>query len=492
MKKILKQWKWIVLVIVIGVISLRAYQRFGVEPEAQSQAKIAVVETYNIAAGTIEPLDAICFAEATTNIEITPEVSGVVRNININDGDEVLQGDILFELDNIQQRVALQDAQVALDSTRLSLSELRGDNNLGDQSSLLQQTKNQQDILVEQARNNLFNTDLRAYPLDDPEDVTRPAPQIIGNYICEQEGEYIIEVYQSNAESGASYRYSGIESGRSSASTTSFGTDLGNCGLELIFNQEFDKNEDWVIPVPNIRSSQYSTLLRAYQQAIENRDIALNQTAASPELIAQQEGRVTQASLRYQLAQDNFEKTRVRAESNGIINGFNIDEGDFVNAFSSIASLKTIDQLELTTFVSLQDRNLISTESLVRINEDVFTIGTLAQSSNSDTRRFKITIPVGENNNYVEGEQYNCSIERNSEITIRDDGGFVVPLSAISIIGTDSYVFTVDQESLTQAIPVETGALLGTDIVVYGLDQGIFIKDARGVINNQQVSIATK
>lgn len=487
MKKILKNWKWLLFIIVIGVIGLRAYQRFGIEPEPQLVSNVVSVETYNINDGVIDPLDAICIAEAITNIQITPEVSGVVNKINIQDGQKVNKGDILFELDNIQQRVALQDARVALNSARLALSDLEADNNLSDQSSLLQQTKNQQDILVNQARNDLLNTDLRAYPQDDPEDTSRPAPKIMGNYTCTTEGEYTIEVYPSSARSGASYKFKGLESGTSSVSTTNFGTNLGNCGLELIFPEGFKKDEDWVIPIPNTRSSQYSAALSAYEQSIENRNISLNQTSASPELIAQQKGRVTQASLRYQLALDNYEKTRVRAGSNGIISDFILDEGDFTSAFVSVASLKTINQLELTTFVSSEDRSLISPDATVKVGEDVLTIGILAQSSNTNSRRFKLTAPVKNNDQYQEGEQYNCSIERNSNTIVRDDGGFVIPLSAISIIGTDSYVFKINEESRAEAVAIETGALLGSDVVVYGIEKGLFIKDARGVINNQQV-----
>lgn len=489
MKKILKQWKWILLIIVLLVILLRAYQRFGNEPEVLSQAKIATVDVYNITDAVLEPLEAICVAEAVTNIQVTPEVSGTVKKINIVDGQKVKKGDILLELDNIQQRVGLQDARVALDSARLGLSDLRGDNDLTNENSLLQQTKNQQDIIVEQSRNNLFNTDLRAYPIDDPENISKPAPQIIGNYTCMNEGQYNIDVYRSSSPSGASYQYQGLESGRSSVSTTSFGTKIGQCGLEIIFPEGFDKDEEWIIPIPNTRSNQYEDASLAYQQAIKNRDIALNQTSASAEIIAQQEGRVTQASLRYQLALNTLEKTRVRAESNGVISDFTIDEGDFINAFSSVASLKTIDQLELTTFISLEDKNLIDNNALVTVGEDSFTIGVLAQSSNTSTRRFKISVPVNNNENYREGEQYSCLIERSNDVIVRDDGGVIIPLSAISIIGIDSFVFRINEDALAIAVPVETGALLGSNIVVYGLTEGSFIKDARGITNNQQVSV---
>lgn len=490
MKKfIIKNWKWVLLLIVVGIIGLRAYQRFGVEKPLISQEKIVAVETYPLFSKNLEPLNLNCIAEPRVSLTLTPQSSGTVKGIYVEDGNFVEEGQILFELDNIQQRVALQDAKVALDSAKLALQDLRQENNTSDSGSLLSQRKRQQDALVEQARNNLFNIDLRAYPKDDPQDTTRPAPEVLGNYTCAQEGQYNIEVYSSASNSGASYRYSGLESGTSSVSLTSFGTDLGNCGLELIFPENFSKNEEWVIPVPNTQSSQYFSALKAYEQAIENREIALNTTETSPELIAQQEGRVTQAGLRYQLAFDNYEKTRIKAETSGVLNNFSLEIGSFVNAFSEVGSIKTVDQLELVAFVGQSDRGYIRSGLPVRVNDTLLSVGNVNLASDTVTRRSKVTIPVTDSASFQEGEQYICEIDRAGGSELRSDGGIVVPLSALSVIGTDTFVFVVNEESITQAVSVSTGALLGNEIVIYADIEGSIVKDARGIRNNQKVTL---
>jgi len=490
MKFITKNWKIIITIIILLVIIFRAYQRFGTEKPEIAAVKIQEVEVFDLFSKNLEPLILSCQAEPVVNVSVTPQSSGTVSNVLVNDGEQVTKNQLLFELDNIQQRVALQDARIALDSALLQLQDLEGENNLDLQSSLLAQTKKQQDIIVNQARNNLFNTDLRAYPIDDPEEIAQTAPQVIGNYTCENRGQYIIEVYSSASDSGASYRYSGLESGTSTVSTTSFGTRIGDCGLELVFPEDFKRNEDWIISIPNTNSSEYFAANSAYEQALENRNIALNQTETSFEEISQQQGRVTQARLRYELAIDNLEKTRVRAMADGALNNFGIDQGDFVNSFSELGTIKTIDRLELVAFVSNNDRQYISPGTSVTIEGIETEVLMVNAGIDSITKQSRMVIAVPEDLSVNEGDQFDCSLVREiSLIEQRDDGGVIVPLSSLSIIGTDSYVFTISQDMKAQALAVTTGALLGTDVVVYGIETGRIIKDARGIRPNEAIRL---
>lgn len=489
MKIIQKNWKWILAIIIVLIIALRAYQRFAQEKPAVLERPLTQVETLSLVSGDLDPLSVACIAEPSLSIGVTPEASGTIERVLVNDGENVTKGQILLELDNIQQRVALQDAKVALDSAQLALQDVVNENDASAQSSFLAQTKKQQDILVEQARNTLFNTDLRAYPLDNPEDSTRPAPEVIGNYTCANEGQYNIEVYASGSDSGASYRYNGLESGTSTASTTTFGTDLGNCGLELVFPAGFKNNEDWIIPVPNTRSSQYFAVKKAYDQAIENRALALNQTEVSPEQIGQQQGRVAQARLRYELAADNLEKTRVRAKATGALEGFSVDQGNFVQSFSEIATIKTVDELELVAFISQDDKSTLNQGAVVSIGDITTEVISINAASNADTRRTRVVIAAPPELAIADGDQLNCAIERSGDTNVRNDGGVIVPLSAVSVIGSDTFVFSISDDMKAQSIGVTTGALLGTDVVIYGIDSGVIIRDARGIRPEQKIQI---
>lgn len=450
----------------------------------------SIVEIYTIGESVDETIDLLCKAEPVSTISITPQVSGKVTQVFVDEGDKVSRGQRIAQIENIQQRVAVADARVALESAELSLSELLKQNDPGFQESLVSQTQTQQEALIENARNTLFNTDLQAYPDDvDDADIAH-APQIIGNYNCLAEGEYIVELYSSAAGSGASYTYSGLESGTESVLTGGFGSRLGSCGLELVFPEEFKNNDTWIIPVPNTRSSEYFSVKKSFENAINNKDIVLNNTEVSPERVSQERGRVNQAQLRYQLALDNLSKTIITAGAAGVISGFDLDEGNYVSAFASLGEIKTIDTFELITSVNVEQQQYITPDTVATVGDIETIVSGVAATIDSVTQKIKVTITSPEGLNVKEGDSMACTLHINQETNIQTDGGVRIPLSAVSIIGITPHVFIVDvNTSLVESIPVSTGAILGEDIIIYGIDSGSVVTDARGLRSGQKVTI---
>lgn len=494
MKKFVKkEWSKILLGLLAGVIVivfvLRIYDRFyATQPVTVDPAPTAV-SVLDLGQEIKNALDLSCRVEPVSEVPISPEASGSVTKVLASEGDSVAEGDILFELENIQQRVSVADARVALEAAKLALKDVQDENDRSSDVSLLMQTKRQQETLIADAYNNFLNTGLQAYPEDDPERARDGGPGVLGNYSCTTEGTYIVDVYPSKSRSGASFKYSGLESGTQTVSSTDFGTPLGACGLELVFPVGFDKNETWVIPVPNTRAAQHESARRRYETAIQNKDIVLNQTEASPERINQLRGRVNQAQLRLQLAVDSLEKTIVRAKIDGVISGFDLDRGDFVGASNPIGSIKTTDNLELVTFVNANEQRFISLDSLVTVSGADTGIKNISQTIDSRTRKLQLVITPPEDLDLVEGLSVPCQVQRRVDTSIRQDGGYNIPLSAVSIIGVDPHVFAINEEGIAVAVPVEVGALLGQDAVVYGLDTGTIIKDARGIRSGDRIRI---
>ena len=487
-----KNWIWILgavilLFIAVGISS----SLFKSEPEIVQDLPPAVeiISLEDVVAGNI---NLSCQVEPVSEVDILSEYSGAVTKVSVAEGDSVVAGDILFEVENIQQRVAVADARVALESAQLALKDLEDQNNLRSSSSLLSQTQSQQDTLVKNALNQFYNNDLRVYPEENPELSDEGGPRIEGNYTCNIEGEYIIDVYGSASSSGGSFRYSGLESGTQTVSTTDFGTRLGDCGLELVFPLGFDKNETWILPIPNNRSISYQNAKTQYESTLAGRDIVINQTEISPELISQSRGRVNQARLRYQLALDNLNKTIVTSKISGVISGFDLDVGDYVTAFSSLGSIKTAEQLELVGYVNAEESKYINQDSLVWVGDENASLNSLAQTIDSQTRKVRFSITPPASLVLTEGLSLPCVIERSFESVGRDDGGVVVPLSSVSIIGIEAYVFSLTEEGIAQAHPVIPGAILGNEVVVYGDVAGSIIKDARGVRDGQSLSIAAQ
>lgn len=306
--------------------------------------------------------------------QLASEISTKILTMNIKEGDFVKKGEVLIVLENINQRLAVKNAQVAVNSAQLQLQKLRNNNELNNSNSVLANVIRQQEKSIELAKNTYLNVGLRAYPENEEE--TTPAPLILGNYNCNKEGEYIIDVYGSNAASGASMNISGLENDRISLSTD-YPVPIGNCGLEIIFPKDFRKNRTWIIPVPNIRSAEYRAAKKQYETILAGKDLAVKTNTVLAEDISAAKDALSQAQLRLEVAQIQLEKTKIRAPFEGQITKIFSDPGDLATAY--------IPLLEMTS-PGFEIITNISNEFLPQLN-----IGDIT-SVNINNRMYKIEL----------------------------------------------------------------------------------------------------
>ncbi|MCD5390029.1 MAG: HlyD family efflux transporter periplasmic adaptor subunit [Candidatus Pacebacteria bacterium] len=474
--------------IVIGLVVLAVMYKIAIGlkseiPEPQTAEQL-VVDIFTINEHKTKSLETLCSVNASSDIAVIPESSGKVKSVFVKDGSVVKKGQKLFSMENIQQQVTVGNAKVSVKSAELALSDLLKKNDASSKNSILNQTISQQKTFVENARNAYLNHDLTAYPEDFDE--TSGAPIISGNYTCDNEGVYNLDIYGSAADSGASVRLSGLETGRFSVSTD-YAVPMGNCGLEISFPSNFKKNKIWTIAIPNIRSSSHFASKKTYEAALSGKDININRIEISPEQISRARAQVSQARLQLSSAYDMLSKTVVRAAVSGTLSGFNVNNGDFTTAFSEIARIKSVGDLELVSYINADERDYIFVGNKAYLEGSEITVTEVSPTIDTQTKKIKITLDVGQENNLVEGTEVSCHIDRVfSDNDIAEKDGKVIPLSAISIIGQNSYVFEIIENKAYKKI-VEVGALLGQDVIVYGLESEIIIRDARAVRDGQEL-----
>jgi len=287
---------------------------------------------------------------------LSPEVSGKIEKILVEPGDIVKKGEILAEIENINQRLALKNADISLNSAQLSLKKMQNNNLLSDEDSVISNVLRQQNVSIENFKNSYLNTDLRAYPEDYDE--STPAPVISGNYSCEEEGSYIIKTYNSASSSGSSIYISGLEEGRTTV-TTDYSIGLGNCGLEITFPKDFSRNKTWIIPVPNNRSSNYFNAKKNYENALSGKKIAIKTNSVLPEDISRQKDLVSQAALQREAALIQLQKTIIRSPFEGTITKVLQDLGGFASFGTPLFEV-TSPQWEIITDISSSYMNDIS------------------------------------------------------------------------------------------------------------------------------------
>jgi len=198
--------------------------------------------------------------------------SGRVIQVLVEEGEKVRKGQAIARVD--QNGLSAQLIQARANEVVTWVDTDSSTTGAGDN---LATEKIRQETLVHGTHQEYLSGDLQAYPIDELTRSITP-PVISGTYVGTQEGEYKIEIYKSNSESGYSYNLSGLESGRGSAYSKQSGS-FGTKGLFIRFTEGTNyQDTTWIIPVPNTRSSSFVSRKSAYENARTLRDQILKST----------------------------------------------------------------------------------------------------------------------------------------------------------------------------------------------------------------------
>lgn len=284
-KTILNKLKWYILITLVATGGL--YYYFDIYSTDNSTATgsfyvVKKVERGEVTSG-IHTTGEIIVAQKL-DIDVYKQLSRI-DVVNVQNGSHVEEGDVLLSFDKNDAYVDTQSAKVAVVEAELALQEEQ--TSATDPSTAIRTKVNQiegykktitelpQDI--KDAYRDFLNEDLevvvhkdRASALSD-----RTEPVISGRYVGDQEGSYVIEVYASGAESGYSYRVSGLESMTDSIIFDK-AVNVGTRGLKITFPDDTKGNDKWIVYVPNNQIATYSETKADYEEIVAN----LNKTAA--------------------------------------------------------------------------------------------------------------------------------------------------------------------------------------------------------------------
>lgn len=484
---------YITLTILLIFIALVVMRQSGPKEDTEVKKEQQTVSLFTVQTGVNEPLTTVCNVESVESPQIQSEASGQVQQVRVEENEEVGVGQTLFVLENVDESLTVQEAQIEVEKAQAALDELIRENSLGDQGARLEVATEQQKQIIDAARSSLLNNDLQAYPAESQSfgDLQGSAPVVSGSYSCDKEGDYVIEVYSSNSESGFSYRYEGLESGVALA-RSNFPVQIGSCGLSLTLPDDARSDRDWIISIPNKRSSTYTTTLDAYESALAGRDVALEQAEVSPEQITQARQRLEQSQLRLRSAQNQLAKTYIKAPISGVFIESNLDNGDFVSIGQIVGSIRKADQLQATTFITEDEIRYVGKDTAAQVGGFEGTINNVGSILLSTAQKIKVEILLEEDTPLTEGDSVECSLTRTDQsVRSNETKEVIIPLSAIAIVGVDTFIFMVDENGVLSKKEVQTGALLGDKIVVVeGVSHGdIIIRDVRGVREGQQAVI---
>jgi RND family efflux transporter MFP subunit len=473
---------------------------------ASVSAREVQVLTLRDSGEELTPLTLTGTIVSAADVAITAEASGKIQSINIDVDQKVSKGQVLLTLENSDQQIAVSRAQSALAAQQAALDDLLEEANK-QSGSTVGAVEEQIKTTKKNAYTNFINTDLRAYSVgnrfNNGERVEEiPSPVVTGTYGGGTEGVYTIQFYGSGAESGVSARVTGLEISTFPASVIQ-PSSLGTQGLFIQLPAAVDpgdyKDTIWEVPIPNTRSSGYQSAKAAYESTLAGSDVTISQTEVSPRQIEQMERAVEQAKLSLSSAQVALGRTIIRAPIAGTITNFDLDQGDFVGAGSPVAVIKNLDDLEGQVFITEQDRRFVQVGNYAiadnLVEGSVSRIATIVDQS---TQKVEVRLAANLENDdkykdeYTEGQSVSIELSRSlpagSKRADLYNNQFLVPLTAVQIIGTTPNIFTVENNTAV-AVPIVTGLLLGDQVVVTdGLsDIDTVIIDSRGLTEGDAI-----
>lgn len=351
------------LLVIVFVISMA----LGVGNKNTEKHVTTLVE-----AGPVRELVSVSgIAKAEQLAKLAFPVSGIVESVQVKTGTEVEKGDVLITLD---ARALFADRQDALASLAKALADreelIQGptvsardvtEETLSSKKTTLETTIETENQKVANAYRTLLSSDLIAYSTDPDEDA--PAPTVSGTYICEDEGQYVLDVYLSKADSGFSYKLTGLENSTYQA-FSSQPAAIGTCGLRIQFaDSPLYNNSQWIIDIPNTKSSTYITNRNAHSLAVTQAESAIaqaekavqladadatNQNApARSEAIKRADAAIAQAQAQLARIDSTIADRTLNAPFAGVITEVDILPGETVGT-SPVVTLIASSEFEVT------------------------------------------------------------------------------------------------------------------------------------------------
>lgn len=447
-----------------AVILLAAIWFAAFAKPAEPAFETAVVERQTIAkviteTGTVEPAQ---------EVDLSFTGTGRIERIYVSEGDTVRAGQLIATLESARQYADLLSARARLRQAEATASS-------GSQTRTL--TESQQNQLVENAERELISGDLQAYlATRGAENSSRDfsAPVITGTYRCSRQGTYRIELYASSAQSGASFRISGLETGGVQSVSTTGPVPLGSCGLYIQFPTNFARNAVWEVPVPNVRSSSYQSRKNAYDAALENRKLMLEESDRAPMLNAQ----VEEARAYVLAAEAAYADTRIVAPFTGVVTKVDAVRGDIASIGTPAVSLISADAFEIKLSVLEDDIGDVQVGDKATVTFDAYDDVKMdarvsfippAATKDSGTAAFLVTLQFTE-----QDERIRAGLTVDVDIHAAEAADVIaVPTRSVLQENGTRYVRVMTSDTTYKKVPVTTG-LSGTGLIEIrsGLSEG--------------------
>jgi len=469
----------------------------GGDPAAtQNNLRTVTLESVGALSGNGDSVSVVGTVRSVSEADILAQSGGTVRRVHAKLGAQVSAGRVIAELDNASERAVVLQAQGAYEAA------------LASRSITLLQAGNTENSL-EEAELSVRNTYRSAYTTVDNTLETYIDPLLEGSdpvsgrtIDLRQDREAIAQMMRAWRLSLADVETTNAEAlivraEENTRMVATFLTEFSRIVNDADSNATATQRANMAAARTAIDSllASLSSKREALRAAETAAQVADRQTNSSSSEVASADASVKQALGSLRLAQASLEKTFVRAPIAGTLNFLPIRVGDYVTSFQHVATVANNGSLEIVTYVSEADRELISAGETVMVEgEYEGVITSIAPALDPNTKRIEVRIAVTGDTELVNGQSVRIAFRNiaSSESEERVEGPVLLPLAAVKLRSDDRIVFTVNEENRLVAVPVTTGEVRGDRIEVLSdlpLEVRI-VSDARGLADGQEVNVA--
>jgi RND family efflux transporter MFP subunit len=524
-------WIKIIVVIVVAGFGLGIVSRVQQNKEDNGsiagieQANEVILETVANLSKNLTPLPLIGKVGAQAEVVVQSETQGQVITVFYELGDTVQAGTVIAQLDSITQKAAVSSAIAGVNSARANYDKVRFGARVEELAILKVKLENSKAALTD-ARSATVNSINSAFDLADdaitnktdimfrnqntpnpelnfvsgfgPEEQIENQRVALGQTLTIWRGQMStlnteinldaqIEVAEINLNHVADY----LDLLADLTSRLIPGSGLTQSSIDLYKANTLAARVNINTSLSSVSGSKSALRTSTTSLDVAQKEYDLALSGARSEDLDSARAALDQATAALNSAQVGLEKTAVRSPIAGTITELDLERGDFVSIFSPVVKISNNSRLEITTFITSQDRKDITVGNQALIEGTLEgAVVNIAPSLDPKTKKIEVKIFVNENNaELVNGQSVSLAVNRTNKEFAAGENLFV-PLSALKITSLGVSVFTVVEGKLV-SIPVKEGPLVGNRVLI---EEGLtpemeIVVDARGFREGQEVSI---
>ncbi|MEX0918199.1 MAG: HlyD family efflux transporter periplasmic adaptor subunit [Candidatus Paceibacterota bacterium] len=496
-----------IAVAAVAVVGVFAFQNGEEATPAEEQVRGVQIEQVG-SFGTGGALTLVGTVKAVDQATLQAEAGGRVTAVRVGLGDTVRAGSVIATLENSSQYAAVLQAEGSYEAALAAAAQ--SDIGVDQSQTSLVQAKNNAVSVVRGA----YNTANSAVRNNIDTFFTSPDAQFTPGLRLEGYG------YTSYLNNERVSFQNILTQWRGEADTLDVNDDLTAAlsAAEQWTERIIEMVETFIVLLndqPSASGRYTSTELASYSVTFSALRAELNATLLSIEnarttLQSAEEGvsrakiggtggtvsaanaSVKQALGALRSAQSTYNKTIIRSPITGVVQTLSVDTGDYVSAFTTVATVANQNALEVTTFISSAERERIAVGDVVMLQDGGEGV-VVAIAPAVDAATGKIEVKIQSQSELLQnGDVIELTLAGDApDTTSVSTGPITIPIAAIKVETDRMVVFTVTDENILVAHKVTVGPLLGSEIVIIdGITTDMeIVTDARGLNEGDRVTI---